>query len=70
MCDSDWSSDVCSSDLHDPNLFAQALMKLQSDPALLTRMSAAAREKVEASFSVQHMTQEYHRLYQKLASEQ
>ncbi|MDZ7761091.1 MAG: glycosyltransferase family 4 protein [Desulfovermiculus sp.] len=52
---------------HDPGLFAQACLRLQSDPALLARMSAAAREKVVSKFSVQRMTQEYHRLYQKLA---
>lgn len=55
---------------HDPGLFARACLRLQSDPALLARMSAAARKKVEARFSVQRMTQEYHRLYQELASKQ
>ena len=49
---------------HDPELFAQACLHLQSDSRLLARMSKAARDKVESRFSVQRMSNDYMELYQ------
>lgn len=55
---------------HDPLLFTRALIKLQADRAVLFRMAAAAREKVESMFSVQRMTADYNQLYLNLLGQQ
>ena len=51
-----------------PELYAQACLHLQSDPELLHHMSMAARQKIEAKFSCQRMTEDYYELYKKISA--
>lgn len=53
---------------HDPERFAQACLQLQCDLGLLSRMSKAARSKIESKFSTDRMTADYHNLYQQLVA--
>jgi glycosyltransferase involved in cell wall biosynthesis len=53
---------------HDPELFAEACLRLLNDPDLLQSMSMAAREKAETRFSVQRMADGYLRLYRELVA--
>ena len=51
----------------DVDQMAEALIALARDPAKRERMGAAARRKVEASFTVRHMADAYERIYEELA---
>ena len=51
----------------DIDRMAEALIALARDPSLRQRMGAAARRKVEAQFTVRHMTEAYQRIYEELA---
>ncbi len=51
----------------DVGAMAEALLSLARDPAARDRIGQAARRKVEAQFTVGHMTRAYERIYAELA---
>ena len=52
----------------DPQVFSEKCIELFENRELYNKMSKAAREKIEASFSARQMAEEYYKLYLKVAT--